>query len=63
MQAISITYGILAWLSCWWIDITVALLRSPLWIDLIFKFGVVTICLLIIIVSLVRRRGLFNFEP
>lgn len=63
MQEVALTYGIVAWLCCWWIDLLIAVMRTPFWIDLFLKFSVVTFCLTIIIFCLVRCGGLFNPQP
>lgn len=62
MQGVALTYGVIAWLSCWWIDLLIAVIRTPFWIDLLFKFSVVTVCLTVILFCLIRG-GRFNPQP
>ena len=49
MQEIAIYYGVVAWLTCWWIDLTVVIVRGPVFIDPILKWIVVLVCLIIIL--------------
>jgi len=46
---VAIYYGIVAWLACWEVDLTVAIARGPLFIDPIIKWIIVLICLVIIL--------------
>jgi hypothetical protein len=54
MSGIAVYYGIVAYLTCWWIDLTVVIVRGPIFIDPILKWVVVLVCLVIIL------RGGFN---
>jgi len=58
MLEIAVSYGILAWLTCWWADVTFLFIRSPLFYELDFKFVVLTICLIFIVFGLYRNRWL-----
>lgn len=59
LLTIAAVYAILAWLACWDIDLAVRLLPGPLTADLVLKFVVVTICLLVICVNLARAHWLW----
>lgn len=59
MMEIAVVYGIVAWLACWDIDLAVRLLPGPLTADLVLKFLVVTVCLVVVLVKLARAHWLW----
>ena len=60
MQEVAITYGILAWLVCWLIDLVVMVARGPLFIDPILKLIVVALCAGVLIYRLSRHGWLLG---
>jgi hypothetical protein len=60
MLEIAVCYGILAWLGCWDVDLAVRLLPGPLTADLMLKFLIVTICLVIVLVAMARHGWLWS---
>lgn len=57
MQECAITYGVVAWLACWLVDLTTIVARS-LAIEPVLKLVIVLLCLAIVLASLNRNRWL-----
>jgi hypothetical protein len=58
MQEIALVYGVVAWLAVWWLDLLFLMLTGPLILMLVLKFIITTVCLVVIVWSLARRRWL-----
>jgi uncharacterized membrane protein YhhN len=52
MQEVAIYYFIVAWLSCWLIDLVIVVARGPVLIDPILKLVVVLLCLIAVLIRL-----------
>jgi len=58
MQEKSIVYFIVAWLSCWMVDLVMMVARNPPMIDSIMKLIIVAVCLIIVLIGLSKANWL-----
>jgi hypothetical protein len=58
MQEKAIVYFVVAWLSCWLVDLVIVVARGPLLLDPILKLIIVAICLVIVLLGLSKVNWL-----
>jgi len=60
MQEIGIVYFVVAWLSCWLIDLVMIVARGPVMIDPILKLIVILLSLGVVLHGLIKNKWLWN---
>ena len=58
MQEKAMVYFVVAWLSCWLVDLVIVVARGPLLLDPILKLIIVAICLVIVLLGLSKVNWL-----
>jgi hypothetical protein len=58
MQEKAIVYFVVAWLSCWLVDLIFIATRGPVSLDPIVKLIIVLICLIVVLIGLSKVNWL-----